>query len=228
MEDIKIGVGVITVGVRPLKDYLLTDPRADFRVFNDPDRNGVAHARNALMKQFYDEGYDYWFIFDDDCYPVKQGWETYFVEQAQKANWDFFGMPEYFKDTMMFSYDEIIFWEQAMCQFALYSRKVVETMGYFRPYTHGYGFEDAEWINRLKASGLNKSAHGVPCPVRIMAYIHPDDVFGDNPLPFANLTKEEKEEAIGINWEEYKLSLEDIANGKIRISYEEAQEYGRK
>lgn len=58
MENIKIGVGVITVGVRPLKDYLVTDPRADFRVFNDPDRKGVAYARNELMHQFYEEGYD--------------------------------------------------------------------------------------------------------------------------------------------------------------------------
>lgn len=222
MENIKIGVGVITVGVRPLKDYLVTDPRADFRVFNDPDRKGVAYARNELMHQFYEEGYDYWFIFDDDCYPVMEGWETYFVDQAVSGGWDFFGMPEYFKDKVVGSKGEVILWELAMCQFAMYSRAVVEKMGYFRPYTHGYGFEDAEWGHRLKAAGLNHGIQAIPCPLRIMAYIHPDDVFGNNPMPFANLTKEEKEAAIGINWEEYKASLEDIKNGKIRLSYEEA------
>lgn len=227
MENIKIGVGVITVGVRPLKDYMVA-PGVDFKVFHDPDRKGVAYARNQLMKQFYDEGFDYWFIFDDDCYPVKRGWEEYFVKQAVENGWDFFGMPEYFKDTVIGCSGEVVFWELAMCQFAMYSRATVETMGYFRPYTHGYGFEDAEWTNRLKASGLNKGLQGVPCPMRIMAYIHPDDVFGDNPLPFANLTKEEKESAIGINWEEYKLSLEDINNGKTHISFEEAEGYGVK
>ena len=225
MEEIKIGVGVITVGVRPLKDYNLTDPRADFRVFNDPSRKGVAYARNELMHQFYEEGYSHWFIFDDDCYPVMPGWETYFVDQALAGGWDFFGMPEYFKDKVVGSKGEVVLWEIAMCQFAMYSRAVVDTMGYFRPYTHGYGFEDAEWGHRLKASGLNHGIEAIPCPLRIMAYIHPDDVFGNNPLPFANLTKEEKDAAIGINWEEYKLSLEDIKNGKILLSYEEALKY---
>lgn len=60
-----------------------------------------------------------------------------------------------------------------------------------------------------------------------MAFIHPDDVFGDNPLPFANLSKEEKEQGIGVNWEQYKQSLEDLRNGKTFISYEEAQKYGK-
>ena len=227
MENIKIGVGVITVGVRPLKDYWITDPRADFRVFNDPDRRGVTYARNSLMKQFYDEGYDYWFIFDDDCYPAKDGWETYFVNQAIEGGWDFFGMPEYFKDKLIGSYGEIMFWELAMCQFALYSRKVVDTIGYFKAYPNGYGFEDSEWIYRLRHAGLNKGAQGIPCPIRIMAYIHPDDVFGNNPAPYANLTKEEKEAAIGENMVAYQQSLEDVNNGKYYVSFEEALTNGK-
>lgn len=83
MENTKIGVGVITVGKRPLKDYLVTDPNATFVVQYDRERKGVAYARNELMKKFYDEGYDYWFIFDDDCYPVVQGWGNIFCKTGE-------------------------------------------------------------------------------------------------------------------------------------------------
>lgn len=228
MENVKIGVGVITVGNRPIKDYMLTNPNATFEVYHDPERKGVAYARNQLMRKFYDEGYDYWFIFDDDCYPVYPGWETYFVEEAIKGGWDFFGMPEYFKDKPKTMLGEVVLWELGMCQFGLYSRRVVEQTGYFRAYSHGYGYEDAEWINRIPLAGLNHGLHGVPCPLRIMAFIHPDDVFGNNPTPYANLSKEEKEEGIGINWQEYLNSLEDLKNGKVYISYEETQEYGNR
>lgn len=84
MENTKIGVGVITVGKRPLKDYLVTDPNATFVVQYDRERKGVAYARNELMKKFYDEGYDYWFIFDDDCYPVVPGWGNIFCKTGKR------------------------------------------------------------------------------------------------------------------------------------------------
>ena len=65
----KIGVGVITTGKRTLHNYLI-DKQTLFKVHLDSDKKGASHGRNHLMKYFYDEGCDYWFIFDDDCYPT--------------------------------------------------------------------------------------------------------------------------------------------------------------
>jgi len=222
----KIGIGVITVGKRPIPDYLLREGDV-FEVFEDTERKGASFGRNYLMKSFYDQGCDYWFIFDDDVRPVMQGWQDYFVNQA-KEGWDFFGMPEYFKDPIVCGNGgEILAFGQCLVQFALYSRKLIETAGYYRRFTNAYGFEDTEYAFRIqelqRSNKLNQGIFGFPCPVRVMAYIHPDDVFGNNPSPFVNMTKEAKEEGVSQNIQEYNQSLEDVRNGKTYWSYEEAQ-----
>ena len=74
----KIGVGVITMGVRALKSYR-TQPDTYFHVHVDTDKKGVSHARNTCLKHLYDEGCDYMFVFDDDGDPVMDGWEKYSV-----------------------------------------------------------------------------------------------------------------------------------------------------
>lgn len=86
--SLKIGVGVITTGKRALQNYQLAEDTL-FIVHEDKDKKGASHGRNTLMKQFYDAGCDYWFIFDDDCYPTRQGWEKYFAEIAEDEGWDF-------------------------------------------------------------------------------------------------------------------------------------------
>lgn len=222
----KIGIGVITVGKRPLPDYRLREGDL-FEVFNDTERKGAAYGRNFLMNKFYEEGCDYWFIFDDDVHPTMDGWQDYFVNQA-KEGWDFFGMPEYFKDPIVGGNGgEILSFERCLVQFALYSRKLVETAGFYRRFTNAYGFEDTEYVYRIqelqKAGLLNQGIYGFPCPVRVMAYIHPDDVFGNNPTPYINMTKEAKEFGVGQNVDEYHKSLEDVRNGKVYWSYAEAQ-----
>lgn len=225
--SLKIGVGVITVGSRPLQNYF-TDPTTMFKVYTDTEHKGASHARNELMKHFYDSGCDYWFIFDDDCYPTRQGWEKYFTDIAEKEDWDFFGMPEFFKDDILSPAScEVSIFNRGLTQFAMYSRKLVETAGYFRKFTHRYGFEDTEYIHRvlkLQEKGvLNHGALGLPCPIRVMAYIHPDDVFGNNPSPYINVSSDDKQAGIEINVEEYRKSIEEINSGKLFWSYEEAQ-----
>ena len=59
-----IGIGVVTCGIRELH------PIKDSVVFTDTDRRGSAYSKNELINKFYEEGKEYIFLFDDDCYPV--------------------------------------------------------------------------------------------------------------------------------------------------------------
>jgi len=211
----KIGVGVITMGVRALKDYK-TAPDTYFHVHTDTDRKGVSHARNSCLKHLYDQGCDYMFVFDDDCYPVVGGWENYFVKCHEQSGLNFFILPEAFKDTAL-SLDEheIIRWTGGLCQFAFYTRKLVEEVGYYNNSYDRYGYEDAGYMHRVWHSGLNGRASGHPSPFRVLAYIHSEDVYGENPE--SNISHEDKQVYIQKN---YPIYQEEIRSDRIYYPYD--------
>ncbi len=211
----KIGVGVITMGVRALKDYK-TGPDTYFYVHTDTERKGVSHARNSCLKHMYDEGCDYMFVFDDDNYPTMYGWENYFVTQAQESDMHFFVLPEAFKDKFLGSRGEIGFWSGGLCQFALYTRKLLEEVGYFNNSYDRYGYEDAGYMHRVWNSGINGPlTSGHPSPIRVLAYIHSEDVYGENPE--SNISHEDKQVYIKKN---YPIYQEEIRSGRTYYPYD--------
>lgn len=190
----KIGVGVITAGRRPIREYLC-GPDTQFRVFHDASQNGPGYMRNECLKYFYDAGCDYIFCFDDDAYPVMSGWESYFIEQAAQSGVAFFALPHAFASTMesLIPDSEVGLWRsQMLTQFALYSREVIERVGYYDLRLGRYGLEDDIYIRRCSWAGLTGSDDEwmLPSPVRVFAYIYPEDVYGVTQIQ--NMTAEEK------------------------------------
>ena len=60
MENLEVGIGIVTCGIRKLDEKIL---KYNPVIFEDKERKGAAYCRNMLIKQFYDEGKDYIFIF---------------------------------------------------------------------------------------------------------------------------------------------------------------------
>lgn len=205
----KIGVGVITMGVRALKDYK-THPDTYFYVHVDKERKGVSHARNACLKHLIDEGCDYMFVYDDDCHPTIGGWEKYFVDQHKTSGLHFFILPEAFKDNLLSIEGEIGRWSGGLCQFAFYTKELIEKVGFYNEAYDRYGYEDAGYMHRVWHSGINPKASGHPSPFRVLAYIHSEDVYGENPE--SNISLEDKQLYIKKN---YPIYQEEINSGKI-------------
>lgn len=52
-------------------------------VADDTDnRKGVAYRKNECLKRLKEYDCDYYFLFDDDCYPIKDGWVDYFIDNS--------------------------------------------------------------------------------------------------------------------------------------------------
>jgi len=43
-------------------------------------RLGIAKAKNECFRRTAD--HDYWFLFDDDCFPVKEGWADLYIDKS--------------------------------------------------------------------------------------------------------------------------------------------------
>ena len=82
----KIGIGVTTYN-RPghmalwKKQLYRHAPGNTYEVYVAADsqtRLGIAARKNECLNTL--KNCDYIFLFDDDCFPVKNGWEDYFID----------------------------------------------------------------------------------------------------------------------------------------------------
>lgn len=82
----KFGIAVISTMDREIQNYMehTTHPTM-FKLIPDVNRRGVAPTRNRAIKALYDAGCEYIVLFDDDCYPIRDGWQDLLL-RAHKAS----------------------------------------------------------------------------------------------------------------------------------------------
>ena len=213
----KVGIGVITMGIRKLKEY----PRSvysEFFVFIDKEKKGPGAARNKCLEYFSNLGCDHIFLFDDDCYPLKSGWEDMAIKSAEKNNVYFMALPEKFKSVkIMHPTSEIQYWNQALGCFTYHSKKSLETIGGYNTTYNRYGFEDAGIKERAKLANLCGNFEGFPFPIELIDIIHSEDVYSENPTP--NIKYEDKVVLIKENEPIYLEELKQARLGNYFYSY---------
>lgn len=207
-----IGIGTITCGLRPLHP-LLAPPGAVTVTFTDVGRRGAAYSRNEVLRQLYLEGCDYFFLFDDDCYPVMPGWAEYFIGQSQEHSLDFLGLPEIFKSQLVRTSGEMNYWDSAVGCFSFQTRHMLAQVGYYNEAYARYGYEDAGRNDRVRRA-LGLPPFEFPSPIRASSYIHSQDVYGEYPAP--NLSDEEKTAGITTN---RPIWLAEIGSPQLHYPY---------
>lgn len=200
----KIGVGVITVGLRPLKDYKLSADSELF-VFHDKEMKGPAYARNQCLRHLYDQGCDYIFLFDDDTYPTMDNWEEYFIDQASEFGVNYMAIPEYFKTGFKGSFGEMVLWDGACGCFIYQTRFCLEIIGGYNNEYVKYGLEDAARSKRALKAGMTGDPDYFYFPLRGIAYIYSEDIYGVTAIQ--NLTMEEKLSYVRKNQRTYEKEI---------------------
>jgi len=201
--------GIITCGIRPLEKI------DGAEVFIDKDRKGAAFVKNELLHKFYNEGVDYIFLFDDDCYPVIGGWADKIINWAKENDVHYLGGID-FKNAKVNSArkDVLIFDSPYIGAYYFFDRKCIENVGYYNPEYIKYGWEDVLYSIRVyKAFSLS----GYPFPLWMNMYIHAKDMFSEQSL--GNMTFEEKQKYIKMNIPIQRKEFENANNGNWYIGY---------
>jgi len=176
-EFMKIGIGVITTGDRDLPDYLCGE-EVTISVYEDKDRKGPGYARNRVLKSLYDEGCDIIFLMDDDVWPMRKEWVSFAVDAAKNRGLDFIGWPHIFDKDPSGYEDGMLICEGVTVQFAMVTRKCVETIGYFDLAYGKYGPEDVSYAYRAHLAGLgSKNGFGWEIPLKLLHSIHVEDMY---------------------------------------------------
>jgi hypothetical protein len=197
----KIGIGCSTYN-RPKhlelwkeQTYKYTPYFFDLSIEDDSkDRRGIAYRKNnnlmALRKC------DYIFLFDDDCFPIKEGWAELFINASKASGQQHF---MYLKETptikktgnwtnFVQNATYINKYDNCAGCMMFFTKEVIEKVGAYNPKYGKYGFEHAGYSERIHKAGLTPLG-AYTCPAGAGEYIYSLDL--DNHLPFNKQVKHE-------------------------------------
>lgn len=208
----KVGIGVTSGRL----DWCGTENCATPPVFN-LDQTTIANDKNRLIKILYDAGCDYMFIFDDDCFPIKPGWEKFFIDASLKTGVQHFNLCRPEHQTRIGANEDITLWSTGTGCMLFLTRKCIDIVGYMNPAYGKYGYEHCAYSLRIQKAGLTPawyvSANGWE------EFIYSWDLQGDMPgfTKIPARTEEERTALIAANEAEWQKERDGI---KIYYEYE--------
>lgn len=167
---------------------------AVFHIANDTnERKGVAFRSTECLRELYEAGCEYFFLFNDDCFPIKAGWCDFFIDALRASEQNHFCYLRETPGVKLISSPMV--WDQTALEQKLMkpicytinqydncngclmvmTRKAVEKAGGFNPNFGIYGFEHADYSNRIFKAGLN-SMGAYLCPAGASEYIYSCDL----------------------------------------------------
>jgi len=187
----KIGIGVTTYN-RPeclakwieqidkttSQENTLTYIAAD----TDEDRKGIAARKNECLRALKD--CDYVFLFDDDCYPIKAGWINFFVN----SGYEHLLYCTRLRHKKRNKIGDLLIFEDCGGVFMFMKKSAIDRVGAFNERFGLYGFEHADYSNRILNSKL------YPTLVDTDKYIYAADYA--NPNHKSSITLQDKATAI--------------------------------
>lgn len=173
----KIGVGVTTFN-RPehidlfCRQMNIHSPSVKIYIAHDTNehRRGVAYRKNECLHNLSE--CDYIFLFDDDCFPIQDGWEKFFIEAHKRSGQHHF---LYLKETgtiqKIKTENGIEIFNNCGGCFMFLTRDVLTTVGAFNKSYGIYGWEHAGYSLRIQKAGLNTMGAYL-CPEGAGDYIY--------------------------------------------------------
>lgn len=153
-----IGIGVTTYN-RPehlkvfkeqIKKYSL--PHLLY-IAEDNPRIGIAKRKNECLRALRDM--DYIFIFDDDCFPICNGWDQLFIDHFLKSGQHHF---LYLKQTttlkMLKEENNLEYYDNCGGCFMFLTKEVIKKVGGYHDGYGIYGYEHAGYSQRIHMAKL--------------------------------------------------------------------------
>lgn len=167
----KIGIGItwlnrkehLALCMEQLSKFM--PENAKLHIEQDVNKKGVAFVKNQCLKELKD--CDYIFLFDDDTFPIQEGWEDLYI-----------GLSNNNKHLLYLNHSHVCidYFERLKiykeCGGALIflTKEVVEKVGGFYPHYDRYGFEHAGYSQRIHKAGFTPDGQYL-CPSSASEFI---------------------------------------------------------
>jgi len=140
---------------------------------DEPVRKGIAYGKNQCLEDLKD--CDYIFLFDDDCFPIKKGWEEFFINHHKKTgDHHFLYLRETANIICTSEKNGLRIFNNCGGCFMFLTKEVIEKVGGFNKDYGYYGFEHAGYTNRIHEAGMTPTGNYL-CPLGSEEYIYAMD-----------------------------------------------------
>lgn len=166
---------------------------------SDDPRRGVSAVKNECLRVLKD--CDHIFLFDDDCYPIKDGWVDFFTSSKEPH--------------LLFLNDshepltpptEYRVYKECGGVFMYMKNDCVERVGAFDEGYIGWGFEHADYSKRIKMSGV--STFNYVMKKGTGEFLYSEDYL--NPAHKSSIDNDLKQRFFSLNFPKYKQPIKDI------------------
>lgn len=129
---------------------------AHLAVVHDDTHMGVAYSKNKCLAYLYDIGCEHIFLFDDDTYPIAEGWWKPYVYSKEPHLMYCFKLPSESSSRMkqLGTDGKTVEWSKTRGCMLYIERKVLDIVGGMDT-NYGQAFyEHTDWTNRIYNAGL--------------------------------------------------------------------------
>jgi len=145
--------------------------------YKAPVRLGIAKAKNEGIK-IMRINCDHFFLSDDDCFPIKQGWEELYIDTAKNN-----GVNHLMHEFPIQDRIELLKTENGICKFMgscgvflYFTRHAINTVGGMRKAFKNYGNEHTEIAFRCHLANLQGKWGPFMSPEKSRDYIYAIDL----------------------------------------------------
>jgi len=126
-----------------LKHTNMENVKLYIAIDSDSDRKGVAYRKNECLKNLKE--CDYVFLFDDDCFPIKDNWIDFFINSGEEHLLFLSNKIHSYKETIK----EVEVYSSCGGVFLFMKKSAIDRIGAFDETFGLYGFEHANYSNRI-------------------------------------------------------------------------------
>lgn len=182
----------------------------DFTLYIAKDIPSVSKAKNECIYNLKE--FEHIFLFDDDCFPIADGWADYFINSGHDHSCY---MDKKYQPILTLS--DYTLYNDASGVFMHITKEVVEQVGYFNTNYDKYGYEHAAYSHRINKAGLSKARF--LCLNDAHKYLYSLDIQGKGDWDIdhkSTLSQEEMNEQIQKNRAEY---IKETTISKVYYDY---------
>ena len=142
------------------------------------ERLGIANTKNRGISILREYNCNHFFLFDDDTFSVKKGWEDLYIEVANRN-----GVHHLMHLIPLPAGFDLIRKEKGICEYSqccgvllYFTRQAIDTVGGYRKDFAIYGYEHVELSLRCNLAGLQPNWGSYISPEKTREYIYSLDL----------------------------------------------------